>query len=161
MYRPGANEELVPEVHGRGPRAARTAYHGAKAVARVGGACGPSGSSGCRSVGLGFVLGFALLEPEALAIHLEDEDVTCRSAATGVGRLRLVGTTFTIAGYVGDAVRNDILPSGHEPQVPQQKHHELRLEAVIGLLGSSADEIPEYVTVGYSCGFHRTQDIAS
>src|SRR3546814_5713686 len=90
-----------------------------------------------------------------------DLDVTCRSAATGVGRLRLVGTTFTISGYVGDAVRNDILPSGHEPQVPQQKHHELRLEAVIGFLGSSADEIPEYVTVGYSCGFHRTQDIAS
>ncbi len=68
-------EELVPEVHGRAPRAARTACHGAKAVARVGGTCGPSGTSGCRAVGLGFVLGFALLEPEALAIHLEDMDV--------------------------------------------------------------------------------------
>ncbi len=66
-------EELVPEVHGRVPRAARTACHGAKAVARVGGTCGPSGSSGWRSVGLGFV--FALLEPKALAIHLEDMDV--------------------------------------------------------------------------------------
>jgi len=68
-------EELVPEVHGRDPRAARTASHRAKAVARVGGASGPSGSSGCRSVGLGFDFGFALLEPEALAIHLEDMDV--------------------------------------------------------------------------------------
>ncbi len=66
-------EELVPEVHGRVPRAARTACQGAKAVARVGGTCGPSGSSGWRSVGLGF--GFALLEPEALAVHLEDMDV--------------------------------------------------------------------------------------
>ncbi len=28
-----------------------------------------------RPVGLGFVFGFALLEPEALAIHLEDMDV--------------------------------------------------------------------------------------
>jgi len=68
-------EELVPEVDGRAPRAARTAGHGAKAVARVGGTCGPSGSSGWRSVGLGFVSGFALLEPEALGIHLEDMDV--------------------------------------------------------------------------------------
>ncbi len=40
-------------------------------MARVGGTCGPLGSSGWRSVGLGFVFGFALLEPEALAIHLE------------------------------------------------------------------------------------------
>ncbi len=68
-------EELVPEVHGRVPRAARTAYHRAKAVARVGGTCGPSGSSGWRSVDLGFVFGFALLEPEALAVHLEVVDV--------------------------------------------------------------------------------------
>ena len=67
--------ELVPEVHGRAPRAARTAYHRAKAVARVGGTCGPSGSSGWRPVGLGFVFSFALLEPEALAVHLEDLDV--------------------------------------------------------------------------------------
>ena len=72
---PCLGEELVPEVHRRAPRAARTAYHGAKAVARVGGTCGPSGSSGCRSVGLGLVLGFALLEAEALAIQLEDMDV--------------------------------------------------------------------------------------
>ncbi len=68
-------DELVPEVHGRVPRAARTACHGAKAVARVGGTCGPSGSSGWRSVVLGFVFGFALLEPEALAVHLEVVDV--------------------------------------------------------------------------------------
>ncbi len=68
-------EELVPEVHGRVPRAARTAYHRAKAVARVGETCGPSGTSRCHSVGLGFVFGFALLEPEALAVHLEDVDV--------------------------------------------------------------------------------------
>ncbi len=77
-------EELVPEVHGRAPRAARTAYHRAKAVACVGRAkavacvgrtCGPSGSSEFHSGGLGIVFGFALLEPEALAIHLEDMDV--------------------------------------------------------------------------------------
>ncbi len=68
-------EKLVPEVHGRVPRAALTACHGAKAVARVGGTCGSSGSSGWRSVGLGFVFGFALLEPEALAVHLDDVDV--------------------------------------------------------------------------------------
>ena len=37
--------------------------------------CGPTGSSGWRSAGLGFVFGFALLEPKALAIHLEDMDV--------------------------------------------------------------------------------------
>src|SRR3546814_2842208 len=37
VYRPGGNEELVPEVHRRGLRAARTACHRAKAVARVGG----------------------------------------------------------------------------------------------------------------------------
>ncbi len=60
-----------------GSRAARTACHGAKAVARVGGTCGPSGSSGWRSVGLGF--GFALLEPEALAVHLDDVDVMCEA----------------------------------------------------------------------------------
>ena len=44
-------------------------------MARVGGTCGPSGSSGWRSLGLGFVFGLALLEPEALAVHLEDMDV--------------------------------------------------------------------------------------
>ncbi len=64
-------EELVPEVHGRDPRATWTAPQQAKAAARVGGACGPSGSSGWRSAGLGFVFGFALLEPEALAVHLD------------------------------------------------------------------------------------------
>ena len=68
-------EELVPEVHGRVPRTARTASHRAKAMAREGGTCGPSGSSGWRSVVLGFVFGFALLEPEALAVHLEDMGV--------------------------------------------------------------------------------------
>ncbi len=68
-------EELVPEVHGRAPRAARTACHGAKAAARVGGTCGPSGSSGCYSVGLGFVFGFALLEPKTLTVHLDDLEV--------------------------------------------------------------------------------------
>jgi hypothetical protein len=50
-------DELVPEVHGRAPRAARTACHGAEAVAQAGGAkvgrlggparglfgCGPGG----------------------------------------------------------------------------------------------------------------------
>ncbi len=72
-------EELVPEVHGRVPRAARTAYHGAKAVARVGGTCRPSGSSGWHSVGSGFVFGFALLEPEALAVHLDAVDVMCEA----------------------------------------------------------------------------------
>ncbi len=77
-YNLGTVRSLSPkstaEVHGRVPRAARTACHGAKAVARVGGTCGPSGSSGWRSGGLGF-FGFALLEPEALAIHFEDMDV--------------------------------------------------------------------------------------
>lgn len=85
MYQVGGNEELVPEVHRRGPRAARTAFHRAKAVARVGGACGPSGSSGCCSVGLGFVLGFALLEAEALAIHLKDVDVMCEAVEERAG----------------------------------------------------------------------------
>ncbi len=67
---------LSPKSTG-GPRAARTAFHGAKGVARVGRACGPSGSSGWRAVGLGFVFAFALLEAKALAIHLEDMDVVC------------------------------------------------------------------------------------
>jgi hypothetical protein len=51
----------------------------------VGGASGPSGSSGCRSVGLGFDFGFALLEPEALAIHLEDMDVVCQAVEERAG----------------------------------------------------------------------------
>ena len=46
-------------------------FQGAKAVARVGGACGPSGSSGCRSGG--FL--FALFEAETLAVHFKDMDV--------------------------------------------------------------------------------------
>src|SRR3546814_11540694 len=47
--------------------------------------CGPSGSSGCCSVGLGFVLGFALLEAEALAIHLKDVDVMCEAVEERAG----------------------------------------------------------------------------
>ncbi len=49
-------------------------------MARVGGTCGPSGSTGWRLVGLDF--DFALLEPEALAVHLEDVDVM-REAVIG------------------------------------------------------------------------------
>ncbi len=76
-------EELVPEVHGRDPRALRSARQIADAAARVGGTCGPSGSSGCRSGGAGF--GFALLEPEALAVHLEDMDVVGQAVEERTG----------------------------------------------------------------------------
>lgn len=79
------DEELVPEVHGRAPRAARTAYHDAQGVARVGRACGPSGSSGLRALGLGFVFAFALLEAKALAIHLKDMDVVCEPVEERAG----------------------------------------------------------------------------
>ncbi|MDX3966890.1 MAG: hypothetical protein QHD01_09865 [Bradyrhizobium sp.] len=34
--------------------------------------------------------------------------------------ITVAGYVPTISDYVGDAVRNDILPSGHEPQIPQQ-----------------------------------------
>lgn len=75
MYRYGWVRSLSPKSTG-GPRARRgVPFKWADAAPRVGGACGPSGTSGCGSVGLGFVFGFALLEPEALAIHLEDMDV--------------------------------------------------------------------------------------
>ncbi len=47
----------------------------ADAAARAGVTCGPTGSSGWGSVGVGFVFVFALLEPEALAIHPKDMDV--------------------------------------------------------------------------------------
>jgi len=36
-------------------------------------------------VGLGFVFGFALLEPEALAIHLEDMDVVGQAVEERAG----------------------------------------------------------------------------
>ena len=69
-------EELVPVVHGRDPRAAWTAPQQAKAAARVGGACGPTGASGCRSGAFcGFLFSSALLEAEAFAVHFQDMDV--------------------------------------------------------------------------------------
>ncbi len=53
-------EELVPVVHGRGLWA-----HGVERMA----------PPFWWPLGLGFVFGFALLEPEALAIHLENVEV--------------------------------------------------------------------------------------
>ena len=41
-----AGWELVPVVHGRDPRAGRCALRAAGGGPRVGGACGPTGSSG-------------------------------------------------------------------------------------------------------------------
>jgi hypothetical protein len=52
-------------------------------VARVGRACGPSGSSGWCALGLGFA--FALLEAKALAIHLKDMDVVCEPVEERAG----------------------------------------------------------------------------
>ncbi len=57
---------------GGDPRATWTAPQQAKAAARVGGACGPTGASGWRSGSPFFLFGFALLEAIAVAVHLED-----------------------------------------------------------------------------------------
>ncbi len=69
-------EELVPEVHGRAPRALRRALNRQTRRRAWEGPVGPRGQADGAPfwwpAGLGFVFGFALLEPEALAIHLED-----------------------------------------------------------------------------------------
>ncbi len=78
-------EELVPVIHGRAPGATRRALNRlARRRAREG-PVGPRGSSGWHSVGLGCVFGFALLEPEALAIHLEDMDVVGQAVEERAG----------------------------------------------------------------------------
>ena len=43
---PGSRWQLVPVVHGKAPRAGRRALRAAGGGPRVGGACGPTGSSG-------------------------------------------------------------------------------------------------------------------
>jgi hypothetical protein len=75
VYHYGSLRSLSPKSTG-GPRArCGVPFNWADAAPRVGGACGPSGSSGCRSGGSFLAFGFALSEPERLAIHLEDMDV--------------------------------------------------------------------------------------
>ena len=69
---------LVPIVHGRAPRATRRACERADAAARVGeGPVGPRGQAGARWLGQTTVVltAAALVEPRALAVHLEHMDV--------------------------------------------------------------------------------------
>ena len=73
MYH-GLRRELVRVVHGRDPRAGRRALRAAGGGLRVGGTCGPTGSSG-GLFGRLPASGSALLEPVALAVHLQDMDV--------------------------------------------------------------------------------------
>ena len=58
MYH-GRRRQLVPIVHGRAPRAGRRALRAAGGGPRVGGACGPTGSSGVTRTGAGGVIGSA------------------------------------------------------------------------------------------------------
>ena len=69
-----AGWELVPVVHGRDPRAGRRALRAAGGGPRVGGACGPTGPSG-GLFGRLPASRSALLEPVALAVHLQDMDM--------------------------------------------------------------------------------------
>ena len=59
---PLARRQLVPVVHGRAPRAGRRSLRAAGVGPRVGGACGPTGSSGERDYSEG------VLRPERLCL---------------------------------------------------------------------------------------------
>ncbi len=56
VWRLGLSDELVPEVYGGAPRAARTAYRGVKAVVRVGKTCGPWLESGNSKIAYSTVM---------------------------------------------------------------------------------------------------------
>ena len=73
MYH-GLRRELVRVVHGRDPRAGRRALCAAGGGPRVGGACGPTGTSG-GLFGRALASRSALPEPVALAVHLQDMDM--------------------------------------------------------------------------------------